>query len=71
MEDCVDGATVSISKDGHEIGNTQTDAFGDFKIDKFAPNSGTYALSVAAPGKSNKKIEVELHESVYLGTIEI
>ena len=71
VEDCVESATVSIAKDGQEVGRAQTDAFGDFKIDKLPPNSGTYNIAVTVTGKADQQIEVDLRESIYLGTIEI
>ena len=52
VEECAAGVDVLLKKDGREIGRAKTDTFGEFKIDKLPPNSGSYRLEVhGAPGR--------------------
>mgnify|MGYP001824717264 CR=1 FL=1 len=73
VEECVAGATVSVSKDGNEIGRTTTDTFGEFKIDKLAPNSGSYELQVSSNVGGNLSMEFTIadDDSPYLGVMKL
>lgn len=66
--DCVQGAAISVFKDDELIGETVTDAFGDFKVDKLIPESGRYRIEVSAEG-SKQTLETDLVKSVNLGEI--
>ncbi len=70
IEDCVQGATAIARKDGEEIGRTQTDAFGDFKITGLPKGLGTISLEVEHNGV-NESRTIEMHESLYIGTISV
>jgi Fe-S-cluster-containing dehydrogenase component len=48
-----------------------TDAFGDFKFDGLAPNSGVYEIEVALNGSAPVKLSARLGRSVTLETITI
>ena len=69
--DCVEGARVTLVKDGKTVAETETDNYGDFKFDKLDENSGAYAIEIAAEGHESKTVETELTESVYLGEIRL
>jgi len=69
--DCVEGARVTLVKDGKTVAETETDNYGDFKFDRLDENSGAYAIEIAAPGREKKTVEAELTESVYLGEIRL
>ncbi len=69
--DCVEGATVILSKDGSKVAQTTTDNYGDFKFDKLAEGSGTYAINITADGYNAKSVETDLGESIYLGEVRI
>lgn len=70
--DCVGGATVTLRQNDKVIGETVTDGFGDFMIDRVPPHSGRYTLAIAAPGRAPKTVECDVKdESVYLGTITV
>lgn len=69
--DCVEGARVTLVKDGKTVAETETDNWGDFKFDKLDENSGAYAIEIAAEGHDKKTVETELTESVYLGEIRL
>ena len=46
--DCVEGASVRLSKQGKLIAETATDNYGDFKLDRLPENSGDYELEISA-----------------------
>ncbi len=71
IEECAAGAEVVLSNDGREIGRVSTDTFGEFKIDKLRPNSGSYRLEVM--GKVGRcAVQFELaSESLYLGVLRL
>jgi Fe-S-cluster-containing dehydrogenase component len=71
QEECVDGAKVRALKDDEEIGRTQSNAFGEFKIDGLSPNLGSTTLHVDIAGKPTKTREIELVESLYVGYITV
>ena len=71
VEDCVAGATVTLSKDGTEIGATLTDAFGEFKCDRLDPDSGSYQLTVEHPELGRASAEASLGESTYIGVLRL
>lgn len=71
LVDCVEGAKVTLSKDGAVQAEATTDIYGDFKFDRLPENSGAYAVTIAADGHSEKSVEVDLSESVYLGEIRL
>ncbi len=69
--DCVEGATVILSKDGSKLAETTTDNYGDFKFDKLAEESGTYTIDITANGYNAKSVEADLGASIYLGEVRI
>jgi len=69
ISDCVEGAIVTLSKDGKKIGDVVTDNYGDFKFDGLEENSGACFVTVEADGFKEETIEVRLTESIYLGDI--
>ena len=71
VDECIDGAEVVLKKDGSEVGRVTSDIFGEFKIDKLEPSSGTYELEVSgSTGKLAKSFELGA-DSVYLGVLEL
>lgn len=69
--DCVEEATVTLSKAGAKIAEMKTDNYGDFKFDRLEENSGAYTVEIVAPHQDTKVIEIELGESLYLGEIRL
>lgn len=71
VTECAAGVAVTLLKDGRQLAALETDAFGDFKFDELAPDSGTYqlALSHARYGKATRTVRLE--DSVYLGSIAL
>ena len=66
--DCIAGAEVTLRRDGAVVAARTTDAFGDFKFDRLAPDGGAYEVEVTTGGAS-KKIDVVLETSVSVGEI--
>ena len=69
--DCVEGATVKLKQGADVIAEQESDAYGDFKFDRLASDSGAYSVEIAAPNGANKSVGVTLGESTYLGEIRI
>ncbi len=71
VSDCVADAGIRLESEGSVVGETATDAFGEFKIDRLEPGSGRYSVIVEVDGEEAKRLDVELGESVYLGRIDL
>lgn len=71
VEDCVKDATVVLRKDGKEVARATTDAFGEWKIDRLEPGSGSY--EVEASGEEGRfTMDFELgKDSRYLGAMKL
>jgi len=71
VEECAAEAAVTLLQNGREIGSAITDTFGEFKIDKLEPGSGSHELRVAGSGGRLSKQFVLGSESLYLGVLEL
>jgi hypothetical protein len=71
VEECIEKAIVLLSKDGHKVAETWSDAFGEFKIDGLDAESGEYEIEVSHPDHPSKFVNVILGESSYVGTIKL
>ena len=71
ITDCVAGAVIRLENGGAVAGETVTDAYGEFKIDGLAPDSGKYDVVIEVDGQESKRLEVTLGESVYIGRIDL
>jgi hypothetical protein len=69
--DCVEGASIRLTKDGRTVAETTSDNYGDFKLDKLDENSGRYTLEISAKGRGKKVVEATLGMSVNLGEIRL
>ncbi len=69
-EECLAGVKATLAKDGRNVGQTISDAFGEFKIDKLDPASGKYVLTLDADDGRQTSRDVVLGESQYLGVFE-
>jgi Fe-S-cluster-containing dehydrogenase component len=70
IEDCVQGATVVAKQNGQEIGRVESDAFGDFKIEKLAKELGNVTLDIQYKGTTQSR-DIQMDESLYIGTVSI
>lgn len=69
--ECVEGARVRLLKDGVWLNDARSDAFGDFKFDRLAANSGGLTLEIEVEGKPTRVVEARLGESINLGEIRV
>ncbi len=70
VEDCVKGASVRLYRGSDRIGETTTDAFGDFRFDGLPLNDRGLSLLVQAPGCEDRRVEIaKLSDSVNTGVL--
>jgi len=69
--DCAEGVKVALIRDSNKIDEAVTDNYGDFKFDNLEENSGQYGVELELDGYEKKTLDVDLKESVYLGSIEL
>jgi len=72
VDECADGAAVTLLRNGKEIGRASTDVYGEFKIDKLKPNSGAYELQIHLGSNMKYSTTFDLAgDSLYLGVIKL
>jgi Fe-S-cluster-containing dehydrogenase component len=72
IEECTEAAVVVLKQNGSEVGRAETDVFGEFKIDKLAPQSGAYELTVSLSSGGSYTTDVVVEgESLYLGVMKL
>jgi len=71
VEECAADVEVVLRQDGREVGRATTDTFGEFKVDRLAPNSGSYQIEARSPlGHLSRQFELGA-ESLYLGVLSL
>jgi hypothetical protein len=71
VEECVEGASVELLRAGEPARHCTTDAFGDFRFDRLAPNSGSYTVRIALGDRRLEAVVQLQAESIYLGKLEL
>ena len=71
VTECIEGARVTLQREGRKIAETRSDAYGDFKFRGLEENSGAYRIEIAEERFAAKSVEFDLRESAYLGTISL
>jgi len=72
IEECAEGAEVTLKRNGREIARATTDTFGEFKIDQLEKNSGPYELEVRSDSSGSVSMQFDLGEdSIYLGVMKL
>lgn len=70
--ECVENADVSLRQTGKVVAQTRSDAFGEFRFDKLAPNSGDYEIEIAHSTLGRAAARTALNaESVNLGELRL
>ncbi len=69
--DCVEGAAISLIKDGNKVAEVKSDNYGDFKFDRLAGDSGEYRIEIASGDGRAASIGATLGASVYVGEIRL
>lgn len=71
VEECAPGAEVVVRQDGKEVGRATSDTFGEWKVDRLPPGSGTYQVEATGPeGRFSRQFELGA-ESLYLGVMPL
>ena len=71
VDECVPDADVVLKRHGREIARTTTDVFGEWRIDRLEPDSGTYEVEISgAAGRCSMQFELG-NESRYLGVMKL
>jgi len=71
VTECIADARVLLQHGGRMLAETRSDAYGDFKFRGLEENSGDYRIEVADERFDAKRVEFNLKESAYLGTISL
>ena len=70
--ECVEGARVTLERDGRAVATMRTDAYGDFKFAGLGPGSGAWRLRIDDDRFAPATIDVELGtQSVYRGDLRL
>ncbi len=71
VEECMQGADVTLFQGEKLLHSTKSDVFGEFKVDELAPDSGVYRIDVSHPKYGQATLEATLGDSIYLGEIRL
>ena len=71
VDDCAEGASVELLRDGAVVATCSTDAFGEFRFDRLAPGSGACVVRVSFHGRAREFAVSLQDESIYLGVLQI
>ena len=69
MLECVEGAKVTLEKDGRRVAEAVTDPYGDFRFTGLEEGSGAYRLGISDARFAPKSLEVKLGSTVVLDGI--
>jgi Fe-S-cluster-containing dehydrogenase component len=70
--ECAEGAYITLfDNSGVKRAESITDNFGDFKFDDLDENSGKYTIRIDYKSYEPKVVEIELKQSMNLGTIKL
>ena len=67
--ECIEGASVRLTRGDDLVGTATTDAFGDFKVDRLKKESGAYRIEVDHPLHGAARVEATLGMSQYVPEI--
>jgi hypothetical protein len=67
--ECVEGAKVTLEKDGRRVAEAVTDPYGDFRLAGLEEESGAYRLGISDARFAPKSLEVKLGGAVVLNDI--
>ena len=67
--ECIAGARVLLSKGAQALGETRSDAYGDFRFRGLEGDGTAYRIEIADERFKSKVLEVSLQQSRYLGEI--
>ena len=67
-DECVEGVTATVVRDGRAVGEATTNNFGDFVVDRLEPGA-EYIVTLAAAGYRTATVTVSLEASLTLETV--
>jgi Fe-S-cluster-containing dehydrogenase component len=67
--ECIEGAKVTLDKDGRRVAEAVTDPYGDFRFAGLDEGSGAYRLGISDARFAPKSLEVKLGGTVVLNDI--
>ncbi len=69
-DECAEGATVTLFDGSNAaVAKTETNNYGDFKIDNLEGENTGYTIEVVLKGYENKSLDFKLDKSLNLGTV--
>lgn len=71
VTECVEGACITLEKNGTKIAEAASDPYGDFRFVGLEEGSGGYALRIDEPRFAPKIVEVTLGKTAVLGDIRL
>ena len=71
VEECVEGAKVTVAQGDALLGEATSDAFGEFAVLQLERDIGDVELSIEVGGKTAKTVELVVSDSVYVGCVAI
>jgi Fe-S-cluster-containing dehydrogenase component len=67
--ECIEGAKVTLDKDGRRVAEAVTDPYGDFRFTGLDEGSGAYRIGISDARFAPKSLEVKLGGTVVLNDI--
>ena len=67
-DECAEGVTATVTRDGRTVGEATTNNYGDFVVDGLEPG-GRYSVTVQAAGYRTATLPVTLDASLTLATV--
>lgn len=71
VADCLEGVQVRLSRGAESLGETMSDCFGRFRIDKIEPDSGAADLTLTCDGYRSRSFSVAFGRSQVLDDITL
>ena len=71
IEDCVAGASVSLTHGAVRIAEVSSDDFGDFRFDRLLPHERNLRILITAAGYRERILDFDMDKSRWLGEIRL
>ncbi len=71
VEECVEGATATLIVRGSEESVVETDAFGEFRFDHVAANTGPCEIKIACDGFATQTLSIDVQDSTNVGVVRL
>jgi Fe-S-cluster-containing dehydrogenase component len=71
VTECIEGATVMIAKNGTRLGETRSDAYGDFRLRDLDADGGALRIEIRDPRFKTRTVDFTFAKSCYVGEIRL